>query len=161
MTDLARDVLMLSELANEIAKAVEEQDYPADLGEALVVWQTLADAVKTLGEARDDAGNDLAEDMPEKRLTVMGVGTFEVHRKSDRKSWDKDDLLRVVLDSRLEVPDPVTGEFTVKDESQLQKVLDVWNLPAPRTTALKARGIDPDEFCEVQYGKLTLQVVTS
>jgi hypothetical protein len=155
--DLARDVLMLSELANEIAKAVAEQDYPGDLGEALVVWNELADSIRRLTAARDDAGNDLAEELPEKRMTVMGVGTFEVHRKADRKSWDKDDLLRVVLDSR--VVDAETGE--VRDETPLDKVLDVWNLPAPRTTALKARGIDADEFCVVQYGKLTLQVVTS
>jgi hypothetical protein len=155
VNDLARDVLMLSELANEIAKAVAEQDYPGDLGEALIVWNELADSIRRLTAARDDAGNDLAEDMPEKRMTVMDVGTFEVHRKADRKSWAKDDLLRVVLDSR--VVDPITGE--VREETDLDRVLDVYNLPAPRTTALKARGIDADEFCEVQYGKLTIQKV--
>ena len=157
MTELARDVMMLDALTDDIAKAIDAEDVGADLGTALTVWQLLADTVKRLADCRDDLAALLAEDMPEKRMTVMGVGTFEKHRKADRKAWEKDDLLRVVLDSR--VVDPETGE--VRDESPLDRVLDVWNLPAPRTTALKARGIDPDEFCTVEYGHLTLQVVTS
>lgn len=156
MTELARDVLMLDALTDDIAKNVDAEDVRTDLGEALTVWNLLADCARRLAAARDDLGRLLADDMPEKRMTVMGVGTFEKHRKADRKAWDKDDLLRVVLDSRLADADGV-----VVDETPLDKVLDVWNLPAPRTTALKARGIDPDEFCTVEYGHLTLQVVTS
>lgn len=156
MTELARDVLMLDALTDDIAKNVDAEDVGTDLGEALTVWNLLADCARRLAAARDDLGRLLADDMPEKRMTVMGVGTFEKHRKADRKAWDKDDLLRVVLDSRLADADGV-----VVDETPLDKVLDVWNLPAPRTTALKARGIDPDEFCTVEYGHLTLQVVTS
>ena len=155
MTELARDVLMLDALTDDIAKNVDAEDVGTDLGEALTVWNLLADCARRLAAARDDLGRLLADDMPEKRMTVMGVGTFEKHRKADRKALDKDDLLRVVLDSR--VVDPETGE--VRDETPLDKVLDVWNLPAPRTTALKARGIDPDEFCTVEYGHLTLQVI--
>lgn len=155
MTELARDVLMLDALTDDIAKNVDAEDVGTDLGEALTVWNLLADCARRLAAARDDLGRLLADDMPEKRMTVMGVGTFEKHRKADRKAWDKDDLLRVVLDSR--VVDPETGE--VRDETPLDKGLDVWNLPAPRTTALKARGIDPDEFCTVEYGHPTLQVI--
>ena len=156
MTDLARDVMMLSELANDIAVNIDAEDVGSDLGTALAVWQLLADTARRLTDARDDLAALLAEDMPEKSMTVQGVGTFTKHRKADRKAWDKDELLRVVLDSR--VVDPETGE--VRDESPLDRVLDVWNLPAPRTTALKARGIDPDEFCTVEYGHLTLQVTS-
>ena len=155
MTELARDVLMLDALTDDIAKNVDAEDVGTDLGEALTVWNLLADCARRLAAARDDLGRLLADDMPEKRMTVMGVGTFEKHRKADRKAWDKDELLRVVLDSR--VVDPETGE--VREETPLDRVLDVWNLPAPRTTALKARGIDPDEFCTVEYGHLTLQVI--
>jgi hypothetical protein len=159
MTDLARDVLMLSELANEIAKAVAEQDYPSDLGEALVVWNELADSIRRLTAARDDAGNDLAEDMPEKMMVLEGVGVFEKHLKKNRTKWAKDDLLRVVLDSRIEEPDPDTGEFRVREETPLEKVLDVYNLPSPRTTALKARGIDADEFCESEWAGWSIRLV--
>jgi hypothetical protein len=168
MTDLARDVLMLSELANEIAKAVEEQDYPADLGEALVVWKVLGEAVKTLADARDASAADLAEDMPEKRMTVMEIGTFIRHgkRAGAPKCTDEMGLWRYVLDTR--VPDPETGEVIPQHEvirmaygSRSKETGDV-RLTGSSPSKLEVLGIDPDDFFEKQpFTGWTLEVVTS
>lgn len=155
MTDLARDAMMLAAIVNDIDETVSAEDLGTDLNQALVAWQVIEDANRQLAVARTALTNLLAEDMPTKQLVVEGVGVFEKHGKKNRTKWDKDSLLRVVLDSR--VVDAETGE--IREESQLDRVLDVWNLGAPRTTALKARGIDPDEFSESEWAGYSIQVV--
>lgn len=130
---------------------------PAFLNDALRAYAKVADAARLIAQVRDEFAAALAEVMPDKRVTVMGVGTFERHRKSSRKSWDKDQLLRDVLDTRR--VDPSTGE--VRDEAPIDKVLDVWTLGAPKVTALRERGLDPDDYCAVERGAMTLEVVAN
>lgn len=125
------------------------------LDDALTAIHVLGDAYRVLAGVRSQVEPLLAERMPEKQVTVEGVGTFVRHKRKDRTQWAKDDLLRAVLDSRL--VDPNTGE--VADETPLAKVLAVWNLPAPRVTALRARGIDADEFAHVETGGWTVEVL--
>lgn len=146
--EIQRSAALLAELVADIDAHVQAgkvlgNGTPEDLVGArqLLVEQKrcLTDAV----EALDSLIGDL---MGEHRVTVMGVGTFIRHKRKSRTKWEKDALLSVVLDSRL--VDPETGE--VKDESPLDRVLDVWNLGAPRTTALTARGIDADEYATVE-----------
>lgn len=124
---------------------------------ALTTWTKLADVARLAGQVRDEFAAKLAGAMPEKRMTVTGVGTFEKHRKSSRTRWEKDDLLRAVLDTRL--ADPESGEL--REETETDKILDVWSLGAPRLGALRARGLDPDEFCSVERGAMTLEVIAN
>jgi hypothetical protein len=90
---------------------------------------------------------ELASASGEKRFTVEGLGEFEVKGNVRRVKWDREELLRAVMDSRL--VNEATGEIT--DETPVDKVLQVWNLGAPRVMALRARGLDPDEFCEATF----------
>lgn len=131
-------------------------DLPTDM--ALTCWSILEDAHRILAQVRSQLTGLVAEKMGEHQRTVEGVGTFIRHMRKDRTRWEKDDLLRAVLDSRLPV-DPTTGELAPEDQSPLAKVLHVWNLPAPRTTALKARGLDADEFCHVERGGWQIEAV--
>ena len=151
--DLGRDAELLAQVVANLDRDVSAEA-PIDLHAGLEAWVRMEDANRQLGVARDLLAARLAKSMTDKRETVTGVGTFEKHRKSNRKKWDKD-LLRVVLDTVL--VDTETGEVT--DPSPIDKVLHVWNLGAPRVTALRERGIDPDDWCEVEYGDLTLQKV--
>lgn len=90
-----------------------------------------------------------AEAVPkEKKARVFSQGRyFAATGKANRKEWQTDDLLRAVLDSRRF--DPRTGGLI--EETPIEKLLAVWNLGAPRVTVLEARGIDPDEFCTVEW----------
>lgn len=125
-----------------------------DLAGVVGAW----DACEQLRREVSDLGAELAAHahglMPEKRVEVPGVGMVERTTRADRKQWDGEALRSAVLDSRL--VDPETGE--VADESPLDKILHVWNLGAPRVTALRARGIDPDEFCRVEFGARTIRM---
>jgi hypothetical protein len=127
----------------------------SDLTAVVTAW----DACEQLRREIADLAADLAAHahglMPEKRVEVEGFGLVERTTKADRKRWDTEALRSAVLDSRL--VDPETGE--VADETPLDKVLHVWNLGAPRLTALRARGIDaPDDFCAVEFGAKTIRM---
>lgn len=125
------------------------------LDEQLRAWHMLEETNRVLALVRSQLTQRLAEQLPEKQVVVEGVGVFVRHGKRDRTQWDKDALLSAVLDSRL--VDRRTGE--VVDESPLEKVRHVWNLGAPRVTALRDRGIDPDQFCRSEWGGWGIEVL--
>ena len=47
------------------------------------------------------------------------------------------------------------------DASPLDKVLRVWNLGAPRVTALRDMGLDADEFCRSEDAGHTIRLIAS
>lgn len=153
-TDFQRDAALVKSLCEDLDRDVMEGPVGESLDADLAAWAWLEEANRTLAIVRAAVADRLAQAFPQKQHVVKGVGVFETHRKSDRKKWDTEELRRYVLDSRLADEDGV-----IADETPLDKVLDVWNLGAPRITRVRARGIDPDEFCEVEYGGLTIQKV--
>lgn len=138
-TNLHNDVRMLTELVNALDNATATENLEADL----IALAMLKEARTNLAIIERDLENALAKAMPDKQLVVEGVGMFERSKKKSRTQWDKDDLFRAVQDSRLF--NPHTGEL--KEETPVEKLLHVYNLPAPRLTALRDRGIDPDQYC--------------
>lgn len=152
--DFARDARMLCELVIEVGRYAD--DGPLDDERVFTAYAALEEARQVLAVAQGTLASRLAESMGDnKRLTIVGVGTFEKHRKTDRKQWDTEALLHDVLDTKR--VDPETGE--VADETPIEKVLEVWNLGAPRITAVRGRALDPDDYCHVDRGGLTLQVI--
>jgi hypothetical protein len=134
-----------------------------DLASLRAARQALADWELVLTEFVADA-------VGRNTLTVDGVGTVEAKRGVSRKEWDIPSLLRVVLDSRM-APDPATGEADPTDDGHaevkgeavstspdLSRVLHVWNLGTPRVTALRDRGIDPDEFAATSPGRTSIVI---
>lgn len=100
----------------------------------------LARVARAVSElAQDEAGKRFEG----KTVTVKGIEYERSKPPPKRTGWRNDELQSAVLDSRL--VDPESGE--VADESPLDKVLHVWSLGAPRTTALTARGLDADDWC--------------
>jgi hypothetical protein len=134
----------------DVLKAAEGLDIEAlaalPIDDALRAWQVLENAHRCLAAARSDLERLITPAMPAE-VIVQGSGVFTKLGRKDRTEWDREALLSAVLDSRL--VDPTTGE--IADETPLAKVLHVWNLQAPRTLALRARGIDPDEFCRTEW----------
>jgi hypothetical protein len=52
----------------------------------------------------------------------------------------------------------VIGDEFLSCSQDLARILDVWNLGAPRVTSLRERGIDPDEFCTSTAGKVSVVI---
>lgn len=134
----------------------------SDLAELRTVRKALADWELVLETY-------IADSLGRNTTTVEGVGTVQVRYGTDRKAWEKHDLLRAVLDSHR--PPSPDGEVHPSDDGHaevggemiscspdLARVLDCYNLPAPRVTALKERGIPVDEYCTATAGKVSVTI---
>jgi hypothetical protein len=148
----------------EDAVATIEQALPTEISagevaEWFAVQQLIDSYVARLKSMSGLIGGMMAEAVPrEKGATIVSEGkTFRRTGTPSRKGWRNDELLVAVLDSRLFKPG--TGELV--DESPVEKILAVWNLGSPRTTALTARGIDADEFCVVEWSNRGVAEVVS
>lgn len=124
----------------------EMDDAPADLAQLVKIRALAIEVNKGLAEVREMLDDQIGETMGKYEVVVEGAGVLRRHTKKARSKWDRDALVRDVKDSRL--VDATTGE--VKDESPLDKIMHVWNLGAPRTTALKDRGLAADDYCETE-----------
>lgn len=104
-------------------------------------------ARRDLADVEQSIKNNVGHLMGSHRTVVVdGLGVIKRSVRKNRTKWNTDDLRRMVLDTKL--VDPDTGE--VFEETPVEKILAVWNLGAPRLTELRVRGIDSDEFCEVE-----------
>lgn len=129
-------------------------EIPSDFDGLAHLYLDLDEAGRIVSTLKREAATRLGDLMPSKTASVSGA-TFERSRSAKRTAWQKEDLLRAVLDSRY--VSQQTGE--VRDESQLDKVLDVFPLGTPRVTALRARGFDPDEWCDEAWNEgWTIQI---
>lgn len=117
----------------------------------------IRDEKRALAAQEREIESELAAMIPRGGVMVDGVGRLRARKRKSRTQWDTEALRRAVLDSRL--VDRESGE--VADESPLDKVLHVWHLGTPRTSALRDRDLDPDEFCTVEEQGMQVQVQRS
>lgn len=150
---LGTEVRDLAETLTALDLAVEGEEFDT-LDEALISYALIQEAATTLSRIREELAKKLADEMPDKRVVVEGVGTFEKHGKRDCKKWDRESLLRDVLDTRQFDEDGT-------DASPLEKVTRVWNLGAPRVTVLREMGLDPEDYCESEFAGFTIQLLAS
>jgi len=106
----------------------------------------IEEELRNLAIELTDLDNLIGVLMDKRKVTLEGIGLVQRLSRKRMTQWDNEDLLRVVLDTRM--VNESTGE--VLEETPLQKVLKVWNLGAPRKGVLKERGIQADEFCQVE-----------
>jgi hypothetical protein len=137
----------LADIDHLLRQVGAEDGYPledVELGNSLICRSILGDG--SLQLIRDRLDTIIGERLGTYEQVIDGIGVVRRHKKKDRTSWDKPDLLRAVLDTKL--VDTETGEII--DETPLSKVTTVWNLGAPRLTALRDRGLDPDDYCKTE-----------
>lgn len=131
-------------------------EHEPDLHDEAWMLHTVREARRMLADTERSLENRCGSLMKSKRETIEGLGTLERHPNKSYTKWDREALKRDVLDSRIA---DENGE--VVDETPLDKILDVWNLGAPRRTALNHRGLTPDEYCEVEdNGGFKVQVIS-
>lgn len=141
-----------------------------DLDQTVHDLAELRECISTLRSWEDVLTEWLSDALGRNGIEVEGVGHVEVKTGAKRTEWDRRELIRAVLDSRRR-PDEETGELHSSDDGHaevsgeliscspdLSRVLDVWNLGQPRVTVLRERGIQPDEFCHVAPGKVSVVI---
>lgn len=128
-----------------------------DIGETA---RTALIAKEVVGAARDidDALKAaLADAMPSKTMVIDGGITLERKGGVIRKQWDHDLLASAVV--RLAVVDPDSGEVLmpygpaqkIADELLACGHVDYW-----RAGELRARGLDPGQYCTEERGRSTV-----
>ena len=138
----------------------------ADAGD----WQALAYGLAGLATITDElkvlAGAleaDLERLLPTSREVVDGLGIVERRSSTTRKKWRSEDLLGHVI--RLAVDPDATGELPAVPEllarlrSTLAATVPFTGSLAWRVTALRELGLDPDEWCDTEPGKTSIQII--
>lgn len=128
------------------------------LGRTLIAVRGLAAAASDYARRIEGA---MADQMQSKLVVIENVGAFERRKAKDRKAWDHKgiarELVRVANEERI---DKLTGEIRMSEgDAVAHTIISCAGIAYWKITDLKGRGIDPDVFCEVSPGRVSVQVV--
>lgn len=112
------------------------------------ILKVIADMQKSLAHAYQYVEDRLVAAAPEKEFLIEGIGNITIRTGVKRQKWDHEalwtDVTRALLES-VDGPD----EFV---RGLRDAVTASW-----KVTGLRPLGIDPDEYCEVAWGRKTVQ----
>jgi hypothetical protein len=134
-----------------------------DMAVEVIAWAQ--DMRRRLLAIEDVATTYAARNLTTSRSGVLTDGRlFEVHRTSNRKTWQHDawqhDARQAVVTGAhvsAELADPSTGAL-VNVYDLLTAVQAFHGATAPKVTALRAAGLDPDDYCETVPGRWSVTV---
>lgn len=150
--------MSLATLVQSLTEYAEEVELGYGAGEEEPSAETLAIVLTAVRECRsglatvyDRIEADLLALMGERSMTVPGLGLVEAKKKNIYRHWDNDSLWRLVTAFALDERklDEATGEYE-SEGAAVARVLGECARPSWRLTPLKARGIDPSEYAEVE-----------
>lgn len=103
---------------------------------------------------------------PHGDIEVDGIGVVSVRRSNDRKEWQHDDWKHDVRGAILDDLNCGDAVFTLDGEAVdlmelITKVQSVHGAQAPKVTALRALGLDPQAYCHEVPGKPTVTITRS
>lgn len=146
-----------SDLADLVGQA-EERLRPIKALDVLAVeLRDLRGLVRTLRIIDDDLAGRIVPLIERKvsGVEVPGVGFLQAQKGGERKGWDHEGLIRTVVargrdERRI---DPETGEALESEaEAVVRALVECAGIRDWRTTKLRARGVDPEEFCTTTWG---------
>jgi hypothetical protein len=152
---------MNPDLLSPVEAAVEAEIEAGDVETLARLFDYLDTLKARLGVLHSETMARLAEVMPH-TLELDGLPVMERRRGKDRKAWQSSELLHRLIRDTLD-PDrtgeiPEAGEAIELVEKVVLETMPVTGSMGWRVTALKARGIDPDEWCETAPGRTTVQI---
>lgn len=150
--ELARRQLgqALTELGTEAMLA----DDPADLARALAYLRDLKQDAATIYTDVEARYLGSLEEYGQ-RVEVPGLGLVETHRRTKRTGWDHDALVADVLDAA------AGDDRTIDDLDPWEAVAalrECISFGAGKVTGLRARGLQPDEYCKETPDGWTVQL---
>lgn len=135
-----------------------------DVAALAQLLHTVRQCRATLAFVESELETNLARIMPASTIAVAGVGVLERRAGKKRTSWDHTRLASLLAarvgDRRF---DPATGEELARPPAVLaqdvaDELLACAGLSYWKTGALKARGLDPGQFCEEEAGRTTVGI---
>lgn len=146
---------------------LQMDDYRKDLVETSD-WDALSRGLVNLNNFKNNLSAliqaieaDIYRLLPEKKVSIEGVGTVE-KRRSNSKKWDSEGLINNIVNLKL---NNGTGEITPTDVFELIETLKrVMPLTASlgwRSTELSKENINIDDYCDITWGRPTVTIKTS
>jgi hypothetical protein len=105
--------------------------------------------------------------MPDKTMVIEGVGLIEKRYGTANTNWDQDRCWELVADSARrnwaathdgELPPP---EVCTAIDETVHEARELHAAGGWKKTALRERGVDPDDVSEQSYGRKSIQITTS
>lgn len=132
--------------------------------DAAVLYVDVEEARRRLNDVLREVTAFLADTVPGKAYTIEGhpqVVGIEIKTDVKRTGWQHDDLMRHVVSRAKDerVIDFTTGEALESEADAVVRILNECVRPNWKVTGLKALGLEPDEFCKVEYGAKSVKVV--
>lgn len=156
------DIDVFATMNQVLMHADKVRDQLADKGD----WENLAHGLRSLRDFKANLDtlirsveDDVAANMPQKKIALEGVGLLE-RRAANQRKWDSEGLLQYMVRDVLD-PDR-TGEVNYDRMwdliEALKKVIPFTASLGWRVTALKELGMPVDNFCETVPGRLTVTI---
>lgn len=132
--------------------------------DALTALSELRLAVETIQQIDAALVRHLYLTAPHGDIEVDGIGVVSVRRSNERKEWDHQDWKHdvrgaILADIGDELYDLEGNEVDVA--GLIRKAQDVHGAQAPKVTALRALGLDPQGYCHEVPGKPTVSITRS
>jgi hypothetical protein len=122
---------------------------PVALAQALARLDALVADVRSVRDTIRTMTSDALKEQKIRRLTVQGVTTVESTSEVKRSNWQHQRLLSDMLNHYgLSLLNQTTGEISEGDYAA-ERILE-WFTPAWKMTPLKAAGMNPHDYCDVQ-----------
>lgn len=126
--------------------------------QAIHALSALRQSVETIRQIDAALTRHLYMCAPHGDIEVEGIGMVGIRRANDRKEWSHEDWKKDVRGAALEKTGATDEVFTADGESfnlaeLLILVQDVHGATAPKVTALKKLGLDPQAYCEERPGQ--------
>lgn len=149
LTNMVERAVWLSEQISEAATALPEAE------QSLRILHRLREATRTLAQVDAALVTHLYLAGEHGDVTVEGLPPVKVVRRKDRKNWDSRGAVFDYLRTRVaqadgEYPDPT---------AVAEWVLELVGVSYCRTTALKAAGLQPQDYCTETPGSLSVTFV--
>ncbi len=152
-------VQMLTEFAGDCELEYEEvMDASPEM--LAVVLAAIRETRADLASFYSLVERELMEVAGSKRFVVEGLGEVAIKKSVKRSEWDHDALAQVVVAYALDerILDEDTGEYESAFQAVARVLLECAGINYWRVIALRARGIDPDEYCSVDEAAYGVQL---
>lgn len=150
-TEYPEHIAATADILGELDWLTAEAQRPdAEANDVAEILAALRDIKQDAARAYDEVEKALLALMGERKLEVPGLGVIESKRKTKRNGWRHDELIPVLVARALDerVFDPGTGEAQERESETVARVLrECISFGAGKVTGLRARGIQPDEYC--------------
>lgn len=151
LTNISDILLHVKVLDKNLDKYEEDETDKENVAEALSKLDDILNWLKDIKGTLTSQVKKLNRGSGDKYIPIKSGGTIEVKTGVPRKKWDHAALTAIASEKILEdCIDPETGAFEVPPSQIPQMMLDYVSISSWKVTKLKEKGIDPDNYCEVQ-----------